>query len=77
MTPPRLRIATRFGSRLPDYLFMFQISVASFQSAPTFSQTTTYLPATCCDCAPLVWKRRSQSLGLRCSRAASHRPLSA
>src|SRR6202521_4251886 len=38
------------------YLPSFQISAASFQSLPTFSQTTTYLPVTSCGVGPLVFK---------------------
>src|SRR5215204_807856 len=37
-----------------SYLPSFQISVASFQSFPTFSHTTTYLPLTSCGVAPLL-----------------------
>src|SRR5262245_35668808 len=36
------------------YLPSFQISAASFQSSPTFSHTTTYLPTISCGEAPLV-----------------------
>jgi hypothetical protein len=32
------------------YLSVFQMSVASFQSLPTFCQTTTYFPTTCWLC---------------------------
>ena len=38
------------------YLPSFQISAASFQSLPTFSHTTTYLPATSCGVGALVFK---------------------
>src|SRR6266568_6941756 len=38
------------------YLPSFQISTASFQSLPTFSHTTTYLPVTSCGAGPLVFK---------------------
>src|SRR5947199_7682706 len=38
------------------YLPSFQISAASFQSVPTFSHTTTYLPVTSCGVGPLVFK---------------------
>src|SRR6202171_5647689 len=38
------------------YLPSFQISVASFQSFPTFSQTTTYFPVTSCGVGPLVFR---------------------
>src|SRR5437868_5062365 len=38
------------------YLPSFQISAASFQSFPTFSQTTTYFPVTSCGVGPLVFK---------------------
>src|SRR5215203_3339305 len=38
------------------YLPSFQISVASFQSLPTFSHTTTYLPVPSCGVAPLVFR---------------------
>src|SRR6266480_3163855 len=38
------------------YLPSFQISAASFQSPPTFSQTTTYLPVTSCGVGPLVFR---------------------
>jgi hypothetical protein len=32
----------------PVYLSSFQISTASFESVPTFSQITTHLPVTSC-----------------------------
>ena len=32
------------------------MSAASFQSAPTFSHTTTYFPVTSCGVGPLVFK---------------------
>src|SRR3954471_25092150 len=38
------------------YLPSFQISVASFQSFPIFSQTTTYLPVTSLGSGPLVFR---------------------
>jgi hypothetical protein len=38
------------------YLPSFQISVASFQSFPTFSQTTTYFPVTSFGVGALVFK---------------------
>jgi hypothetical protein len=38
------------------YLPSFQISVASFQSSPTFSQTTTYFPVTSFGVGALVFK---------------------
>ena len=37
-------------------MLLFQISAASFQSPPTFSHTTTYLPATSCGIEPLVFR---------------------
>jgi hypothetical protein len=45
----------RSGS-LACYLPSFQMSAASFQSPPTFSQTTTYLPVTSCGDGPLVFR---------------------
>src|SRR5215204_2413903 len=45
---PRARPLT--GAYLPS----FQMSVASFQSLPTFSQTTTYLPVPSCGGGPIV-----------------------
>src|SRR5690349_20094677 len=41
-------------SEPPAYLPSFQISAASFQSFPTFSHTTKYLPVTCCSGDPFV-----------------------
>src|SRR6201985_3688864 len=38
------------------YLPSFQMSVASFQSLPTFSQTTTYFPVTSWGVGPLVFR---------------------
>src|SRR3954449_6172783 len=40
----------------PTYLPSFQISVASLQSFPIFSQTTTYLPVTSLGSGPLVFR---------------------
>jgi len=34
----------QFVPHTAAYLSLFQMSVASFQSIPTFCQTTTYLP---------------------------------
>lgn len=48
------------------YLSVFQISVASFRSLPTFCHTTTFFPATCSICWPLV-----VSVNKPISRAAS------
>src|SRR5450830_970874 len=48
------------------YLPSFQISAASFQSLPTFSHTTTYLPVTSLGVGPLVFK-----LKVPISRAAN------
>src|ERR1700730_18678737 len=39
-----------------NYLPSFQISAASLQSFPTFSQTTTYFPLTSCGVGPLVFR---------------------
>src|SRR5215211_4678365 len=43
----------RRGAERP-YLPSFQMSVASFQSFPTFSQITTYLPLSSCGDEPFV-----------------------
>jgi len=61
------RTSCRFGSKQAcavqrvmlkecSYLPSFQISAASFQSSPTFSQTTTYLPVISCEGVPLVFR---------------------
>jgi hypothetical protein len=47
------------------YLPSFRISAASFQSFPTFSQTTTYFPVTSFGVGPLVF-----GLKIPISRAA-------
>jgi hypothetical protein len=44
------------GCRISDYLPSFQMSAASLQSAPTASQTTTYLPVTSCGGEPFVFR---------------------
>src|ERR1700716_1090277 len=51
-----LNLDPRFKSRPAAYLPSFQISAASFQSFPTFSQTTTYFPVTSCGDGALVFK---------------------
>ena len=62
----RGRILCRCERRqsLRAYCPSFQMSVASFQSLPTFSQTTTYLPITSFGFGPLVF-----SLNVPISRA--------
>ena len=39
-----------------SYFPSFHMSVVSFQSFPTFSQTTTYFPVTSCGVVPLVFR---------------------
>src|SRR5215469_468979 len=48
-------ICLGFAERRENYLFVFQISVASFQSRPALRQRTTYFPAICCDGCPFVF----------------------
>src|SRR3954463_16628898 len=50
----RFRAYRRYGRSI--YFPSFQISVASFQSFPIFSQTTTYLPVTSLGSGPLVFR---------------------
>ena len=58
------RGAARARAPIASYLPSFQMSVASCQSVPTFSQTTTYFPVTSCF-GPFVFK-----LNVPISRAA-------
>src|SRR5712691_9256064 len=52
--PKRLHCSIKPRNSQQSYLPSFQISAASFQSLPTFSHTTRYLPVTSCGVGPLV-----------------------